>query len=340
MKQTLEKLIQQTDLSIDEMKQAIKCCLHESTTSHEIAAFLTALRAKGETVEEIAGLVDVLRSYAKIDLNTNVAIMDNCGTGGDHSNSFNISTTAAFVIAGAGVKVAKHGNHNSSSQTGSADVLKHLGVPFLLANEDVEQLLKINNIVFLYAPHIHEAFKKFVRVRQDLKIPTIFNAIGPLTNPLELHSQLIGVYDSSLIPKMIHVLKHLDRKRAVIIHGAEKMDEFSLAGTNDLFFLENDSVKQLSIHPNDLGLPVYSVNEISGGDAEKNARILKSVLKGVAGPYYDTTIANAAVGLFAQGIVDTVQDGLILAEKSIQSGAALEQLNQLVNYKTTMRGVT
>lgn len=340
MKKFLEKLVKQKNLSIEEMKEATKKCLHEATSTNEVAAFLTALRTKGETAKEISGLVDVIRSYAKINFTPNYTMMDNCGTGGDYSNSFNISTTAAFVIAGAGVKVAKHGNHSSSSKTGSADVLKHLGVPFLLTTEEVEQLLKVNNIAFLYAPHIHDAFKKFIPIRQNLKIPTIFNAIGPLTNPLDLKSQLIGVYDKELMPKMIHVLKHLNRKRAVIIHGAEGMDEFSLAGTNKLLLLENDTVKQLTIHPKDLGLPIYSIDAIQGSNAEENARILKSVLKGISGPYYDTTIANAAVGLFAHGTVKTVQEGLTLAEKSIQSGKALEQLNRLINFKSTMCEVT
>lgn len=326
----LEKLLNHKDLSLEEMMQAIELCINGQATTSEIAAFLTALRSKGETATEFTGVVNVIRQHAELS-NLNIKnVMDNCGTGGDSSNSFNISTTASFIIAGVGVKLAKHGNRSISSKTGSADVLERLGVSLSLTKTQIEYILQHNNIVFLFAPHIHHSLKKLMTIRRDLKIPTIFNMIGPLTNPIDLDSQLIGVYDQKLIPTFIHALKLLNRRRAIVVHGANGLDEISLSGTNHLALLNDGDIKYFTLHPDDINYPTYSPTDIQGGTADENAKILLDVLKGYPSAYLDTAIVNAAVGLFANGICPTIHDGITFAKHSIHSGAALQQLERLI----------
>src|SRR5699024_5774424 len=337
MKGYLEKMLNRESLTIEEMKAAATSCFADTTSESELAAFLTALRAKGETPEEIAGLVEVIRAESSQTSNVLTNVMDNCGTGGDGSYSFNISTTAAFVIAGAGITVAKHGNRSISSKTGSADVLEHLGVSLSFSKEQAEYVLQENKIAFLYAPHVHTTLKRFMDVRKDLGLPTIFNVIGPLTNPVDLDAQMIGVYDPELIPKMINSLNQLKRRRAIVVHGAGGRDEVSLAGNNKLALLDRGEVIQFTLHPNDVDLPTYPLHAIRGGTAKENAHILLEVLKGRPSPYYDTTIVNAGVGLFAHGSVQTIQEGISVAKESIASGAAMDRLQQLINYSQKMK---
>lgn len=340
MKQYLEKLMNRENLTIDEMKTATNSCFSENITNTEIAAFLTALRSKGETSDEIAGIVEVIRSHSPLNSISIPNVMDNCGTGGDKSYSFNISTTAAFVIAGAGVTVAKHGNRSISSKTGSADVLEHLGVSLSFSNEDVEHLLHENKIAFLFAPHVHKKLKHFMKVRQELGLPTIFNMIGPLTNPLDLDSQLLGVYRPEMVPMLAESLYKLGRKRAIVVNGAGSMDEASLAGDNNLILLDDGDLIPFTLHPEELNLPVHSVEDIRGGNAQDNAQILLDVLGGKEGAFLDTVLLNAGLGLFANGAASTVQDGLTKARESIHSGAAMERLQQLIEYsKTSTRKV-
>lgn len=339
MKQYLEKLMNRENLTVDEMKVATNSCFAENITDTEIAAFLTALRSKGETSDEIAGLVEVIRSHSPLSSISIPNVMDNCGTGGDKSYSFNISTTAAFVIAGAGVTVAKHGNRSISSKTGSADVLEHLGVSLSFSNDDVEHLLHENKIAFLFAPHVHKSLKHFMKVRQELGLPTILNMIGPLTNPLELDSQLLGVYRPEMVHMLAESLYKLGRKRAIVVNGAGSMDEASLAGENDLVLLDDGDLIPFKLHPEEVNLPVYSIEDIRGGDARDNAQILLDVLSGKKGPFLDTVLLNAGLGLFANGSASTVQDGVAKAKESIDSGAAMERLQQLIKYskKTTRK---
>jgi len=333
MKNYLEKLIQRENLSLAEMKNATNCCFKEDITNSEIAAFLTALQAKGATADEIAGLVEVILDRSTFTMKNPLPnAMDNCGTGGDQSYSFNISTTSAFVLAGAGVPVAKHGNRSISSKTGSADVLEELGVSLDFTNEQVEEMLHENNIAFMFAPNVHTAFKPFSPVRQDLGLPTIFNIIGPLTNPIALDSQFLGVYDVSLLELLAESLRKLGRKRAVVINGAGSMDEASLAGENAIVLLEDGETKSITLTPEDVGLPTYSNDEIRGGDAKDNAAILLNVLKGKPGAYYDTILLNAGLGLFANGKADTIKLGIEQARQSIESGAAMKRLENLIEY--------
>ena len=332
MKQYLKKVINKENLTVEEMKEAANYCFTDEVTESEIAALLTALQAKGETADEIAGLVEVIREKSSFQTSPIPGAIDNCGTGGDQSYSFNISTTSAFVMAGAGITVAKHGNRSISSKTGSADVLEHLGVSLSFSQANVEEMLYENKIAFLYAPHVHEALKPFSIVRKNLGLPTIFNAIGPLTNPIELDTQLIGVYRKDLLPKIAASLKKLGRRRAVVVTGAGSMDEASLAGVNDLIILEEGELQSISLHPEEVDLPVYSNEAIRGGDSKQNAEILMSVLKGEQGAYFDTVLLNAGLGIFTNGKAATIKAGIDLARESILSGAALERLERLVDF--------
>lgn len=332
MKQYLQKLINQENLTVEEMKEAVNFCFTDEVTESQIAAFLTALRAKGETADEIAGLVEVIREKSSFQTNPIPGAIDNCGTGGDGSQSFNVSTTSAFVMAGAGIPVAKHGNRSISSKTGSADVLEQLGVSLTLSKEHVEEALHEIKIAFLFAPHVHEGFRPFSVVRQNLGLPTIFNVIGPLTNPIELDTQLIGVYRKELLPKIAETLNKLGRRRAVVVTGAGSLDEASLSGSNDLIILENGEMKQTVLHPEELDLPIYPIEAIRGGNAKENAEILLSVLQGTEGPYLDTVLLNAGLGIYTSGKAETIKEGIEKARESILSGAAMERLERLVEF--------
>lgn len=333
----LEKLVHHEDLTIEEMREATQRCFSESTTNIEIAAFLTALRSKGEIPDEIAGMAEVIQAKSPLSDIQIDQVMDNCGTGGDHSHSFNISTTSAFVIAGAGVTVAKHGNRSISSQTGSADVLEALGVSLTLSKDHIEELLHENKIAFLYAPHVHKRLDFFTTVRRSLGIPTIFNMIGPLTNPISLDSQFLGVYHPKILPTMAESLLKLGRKRALVVNGAGSMDEASLAGENQFVLLENGKLHSFTLHPEEVGLPVYSNEEIRGGNVEKNANILLGVLKGEQSPYLDTVLFNAGLALYAHGNAQTIQEGIEQARESIDSGQALERLQKLIDYSQNVQ---
>ncbi|WP_174615623.1 anthranilate phosphoribosyltransferase [Virgibacillus ihumii] len=336
MKQYLEKLLNKQDLTAEEMKDAATNCFSPETSDSELASFLTALRAKGETSEEAAGLAAVIRAQSSETTNTLTDVMDNCGTGGDYSNSFNISTTAAFVIAGAGIKIAKHGNRSISSKTGSADVLEELGISLSFSKDHVEKVLQENNIAFLFAPHVHPGMKRISKVRKELGIPTTFNLIGPLTNPVNLDSQLLGVYRRDMLPMLAEALNQMGRKRAVVVHGAGNMDEASLSGGNHITLLNDGEITSFTLHPADVRLPVYANADIRGDTAKENAAILRGVLEGKRGAYFDTVLLNAGLGIYANGKASTIFDGIELARESIESGAALEKLNYLVKYSSAV----
>jgi anthranilate phosphoribosyltransferase len=331
MQQFLEKLLHREDLSINEMAAASRHLLSEETTESEMGAFLAALKLKGETADEIAGLVEAIREKSIPLSHKGMSVMDNCGTGGDRSQSFNISTTAAFVIAGAGIKVAKHGSRSISSRTGSADVLEHLGVSLSFPPEVVEELLNENGIAFLFAPYVHPALKRIMKIRKELKVPTVFNLIGPLTNPLELDTQLLGIYDRSMLDMMAKVLKKMGRRRALVVNGAGFMDEASLSGENHLVLLDKGEIKPLVITPEDAGLPFYEHKAILGGGSKENAEILLGVLKGTKGAFRDTVLLNAGLAIFANGAAPTVKAGIDMARESIDSGAAESKLQYLIN---------
>ncbi|MDR6998249.1 anthranilate phosphoribosyltransferase [Neobacillus niacini] len=330
MKNYLLQLAEKKSFTENEMKDAIDNILCEEVSESEIAAFLMGLKSKGESVEEITGIVRALKENTLSFKKKFPNVLDNCGTGGDGSSSFNVSTTSAFVIAGAGIPVAKHGNRSISSKTGSADVLEQLGINLDLTPERIEEVIDEVGIAFLFAPNVHPKLKKIGLVRKQLRIPTVFNFIGPLTNPIDLDFQLLGVYRRDLLPVFAEVLQKLGRKRAIVLNGAGYMDEASLQGENHLSILENGVIKKYTFSPEEVGLPNYDNSEIKGGDSRENAEILVRVLKGEKGAYRDTVLLNAGLGIYTTGKAVSIQDGINLAREVIDSGAAYEKLHQLI----------
>jgi anthranilate phosphoribosyltransferase/anthranilate synthase/phosphoribosyltransferase len=326
----LRKITKGIDLTEDEAYLACKAFFQEDTTDSEMAAFLIALKLKNETTDEMLGLVRALKEQAMYFSKDIRGVIDNCGTGGDLSSSFNISTTTAFVLAGAGLKVAKNGNRSVSSKSGSADVLENLGVNITCSSEKVTTLLSEVGVAFLYAPHVHPQLKRVMRVRRELNIPTIFNFIGPLTNPVQLDYQVLGVYKREMVEPIAHVLNRLGRKRAIVINGCGNLDEASLQGDNFMAIVSDGIVTTKTIHPSDLGLMQVSNEAIRGGSPSENAEILLRVLQGEEGAYRDNVLFNAAIGLFVGGVVDSIQEGITVAKESIDSGKALQKLRSLV----------
>ncbi|WP_066047999.1 anthranilate phosphoribosyltransferase [Robertmurraya korlensis] len=337
MREYLQKLSEKKSLDQTEMKEAVSKLFSDEVTDSEIAAFLIGLKTKGETVEEIVGLVQAVRENSLTFTRKVENVMDNCGTGGDGSKSFNVSTTSAFVIAGAGIPVAKHGNRSISSKTGSADVLEHLGINLTLTPKEAEECLDNVGISFLFAPHVHPKIKNIMKVRRELKIPTIFNLIGPLTNPMELDYQLLGIYRRDLLQTFGEVLKTLGRKRAVVINGAGYMDEASLQGENHLFILDNGTISEKILTPEEVGLTSYPNESIIGGNAMRNGEILLSVLNGEKGACRDTVLLNAGIGIYASGKTDSIVEGIAKAKESIDSGAAKQKLEDLIAKGETFR---
>lgn len=333
----LQKISDGESLTENEIQEATEHLFNDEITDSEIAALLIGLKTKGETVAEIAGLARGLRGKS-LTFNKKIPnVMDNCGTGGDGSKSFNISTTSAFVIAGAGIPVAKHGNRSISSRTGSADVLEHLGVDLNLKAERTEEILEKVGIAFLFAPHVHPQLKRIMKVRKELRIPTVFNLIGPLTNPVELETQLLGIYRRDYLNLFAEVLKSLGRKRAVVLNGAGYMDEASLQGENHLVILENGVISEKILHPEEVGLSIYDNEAIQGGDALENAAILKKVLNGEKGAYRDTVILNAGIGIFTSGKAKSIREGVEMAKESIDSRSALHKLELLIEESKSVK---
>jgi anthranilate phosphoribosyltransferase len=331
MREYLQRLANKESFTESEMQKAVNQMLQDDQISDsEIAAFLVALKTKGETIDEIAGFVKAIRKNTIGFRRSYPKVIDNCGTGGDGSSSFNVSTTSAFVIAGSGITVAKHGNRSISSKTGSADVLEQLGIELSLPPQLTEDLLEDVGIAFLFAPHVHPRLKKVMKVRRELQIPTIFNFIGPLTNPVELETQLLGIYRRDYLEIFAEVLKKLGRKRALVINGAGQLDEASLAGENHFVFLQEGNLKKMSLHPEDVGLTITPNIAIKGGDSKRNAEILVQVLKGEEGAFRDTVLLNAGLAIYTAGVVGSIQEGIEKAKESIDSGAAYEKLMKLI----------
>lgn len=332
MKQTIEKVVNHYQLSEVEAEEAMGQIMDGEATSAQIAALLTALRLKGETVEEITGFARAMRSKVRPIRSRFGMLVDTCGTGGDQRFTFNISTTAAFVVAGAGLPVAKHGNRSVSSRCGSADVLEALGVNVGVAPEQVERCLEETGIGFLFAPVFHAAMKYAIGPRREIGIRTVFNLLGPLTNPAGAQVQLLGVYDPLLTGVIACVLRKLGARRAMVVHGSDGLDEITHTGRTRISELNGDQIKTYYLEPADLGLRQGCLEEILGGDAEENARITREVLDGSPGPCRDVVLMNAAAALLVGGKVDTMRDGVQLASEIIDSGAAMAKLNSLVAF--------
>ena len=329
IQEAIAKLIEGKDLSRDETVDVMNQIMSGDATDAQIGAFLIALRIKGETVEEIAGAAMVMREKATPISTTHDVIVDTCGTGGDHSGTFNISTTAAFVVAGSGLCVAKHGNRAATSQSGSADVLKALGVNIEASPETMSKCLDEVGIGFLFAIALHGAMKYAIGPRREIGARTIFNALGPLTNPAGATRQVVGVYGAALTEPLAQVLGSLGSERAFIVHGSDGLDEITLTGPTRVSELKEGTVSTYEISPGDFGLATAPAEALAGGDPEHNAQITLSVLKGEEGPRRDIVLLNAAAAIVAGGKAGDLNEGVQVAAEVIDSGKALEKLEGL-----------
>lgn len=329
IREAISKVIDRKDMTEAEMVTTFEEIMSGGASPAQIGSFITALRMKGETVEEITGAARVMREKV-LHIKTRAKIVvDTCGTGGDESGTFNISTTTAFIAAGAGLTVAKHGNRSISSKSGSADVLKTLGVNIEVAVSHVERCLDEIGIGFLFAPLLHSAMKYAIAPRREIGIRTIFNILGPLTNPAGAHSQVLGVYDSKLTEPLAKVLCNLGSTHVFVVNGEDGLDEITLAEKTHISELKNGKVKNYNIAPEDFGFKRCRREDILGGDSEINARITLDILNGKKGPQRDITLLNAAAAIVAGGRAKDLKEGLNVASESIDSGMAMKKLEGL-----------
>ncbi|EFW89751.1 anthranilate phosphoribosyltransferase [Streptococcus equinus] len=329
MKELFNHIANREDLSEEEVEHLFDEILNNDISESEIAAFLMGLKVKGETPSEITGIVRALKNHAVLLPREFDDAMCNCGTGGDRSYSFNISTTASFVLAAGGIRVAKAGNRSVSSKSGSADVLEVLGINISATPATLSRALDEVGLAFIFAQSMHPAMRFIGPARKVLGIPTIMNIVGPLANPVDLKTQLMGLYRVDLQETAAKVMQKLGRKRALIITGPNNMDEAALYGENTYTLLENDRISQHSFTYQDLGMTRVELSDIVGGDAKQNAEILLSVLENQASPYLEITVLNAGLGFYANGKVDNLVDGVELARQLIADGSALAKLRQL-----------
>jgi len=315
------------DMSEEEMMAAMTEVMDGKVGDTQLAAFLTALYFKNVTVPEIVGAARVMRDKAeKVNAKDSV---DTCGTGGDGADTFNISTTVAFVVAGAGVRVAKHGNRAVSSKSGSADILKYLGVNIDASLPTVERCIEEVGIGFLFAPLMHKAMKHAAAVRKALGFRTVFNLLGPLTNPANAHAQVLGVFDSKLVTPLAEVLRKLGSRHALVVNGFDGLDEITLTGKTHIAELKNGKVNNFSFDPKEFGYSLCSVADLKGAEPETNAEIMREILNGSSGPKTDIVVLNAAAAIYVGGKADSIEKGIRVATNSIESGAASKKLEEL-----------
>ncbi len=330
MKELIGKLVEGRNLSADEAVEAMETIMTGGATQAQIGAFLTALRMKGETIEEITGCARVMREKATLIRVEGSPVIDTCGTGGDHSGTFNISTCTAIVAAGAGVKVAKHGNRSVTSKSGSSEVLAALGVNLDADVATVERCIAEANIGFLFAPRLHAAMKHAIGPRRELGIRTVFNILGPLTNPARARRQLLGVFDASLCDPLANVLGNLGSERCFVVHGCDGLDEITTTDETEIAELCGGNVKTYTISPEDFGLKRAKPDDLKVVGPEESAGAIRSILAGKAGPMADIVLLNAAAAIAAAGLAEAIADGLPIARESIESKAASEALAKLV----------
>ncbi len=330
LKGVIEQVVTGHDLDRAEARSAMETIMRGEASPVQIAGLVVGMRMKGETVDEIVGCAEAMRRAA-VRLDTQVGgLVDTCGTGGDGAGTFNISTAAAFVAAGAGVPVAKHGNRAVSSSCGSADVLEGLGVTLLNDRERLIECLEEAGITFMFAPFQHPAMQHAVGPRRELALRTIFNLLGPLTNPAGARRQLLGVYDPTLVPLLAEVLGELGAERALVVHGAGGIDELSTLGRSHVAEWDGTKVKTYEIDPEELGFSLAQPREIAGGSVDQNSRRVLTVLEGRPGPAADIVLLNAAAAIYAGGLAESIEDGLDQARQSITSGSARDRLACLV----------
>lgn len=330
IKEGISKVVNKQDLTKEEMADIMNEIMAGTTTSAQKGGFLIGLKEKGETPEELLGAAKALRSHTlKIDIKDKEHLIDCCGTGGDGANTFNISTCVAIILASGGVKVAKHGNRAVSSKSGSLDVLEALGIKTDYSKEESEKILEEKNMVFLLAPTYNGGMKNVGKERGELGTRTIFNMLGPLLNPAPLTGQLMGVYDENLIDSVGSVLLELGLKRALVVHGNDGLDELTTTTTSVVCEVKDGKTRKFTLDPKDYGIPYADIKEITGGDAKDNAKIILDILNGVKGPKRDIVVLNAGAGFFAASITDSIEDGIKLANKLIDSKKALDKYKEL-----------
>ncbi|MHC1610109.1 MAG: anthranilate phosphoribosyltransferase [Candidatus Methanospirareceae archaeon] len=333
IKEAISKIVEGEDLEPEEARLVMEGIMSGRATSAQIASFLTALRMKGETVEEIVSFARAMLRYASIiSPKVEGVMVDTCGTGGDRIKTFNISTISGFVAAGAGIVVAKHGNRAVSSKAGSADVLEALGLNLMLEPERVRECIEDIGIGFMFAPVFHPAMKYVSEPRREIGIRTVFNILGPLTNPANVKAQVIGVYDVELVERIAKVLEGLGVRHAIVAHGLDGLDEISPIGETKIAELRDGKIITYSVYPEDFGVERARVEEIEGGDAEENARIAIEILKGREGARRDAVLMNAAAALVVGGFAKDLKDGFELATVSIDSGEAYRKLEDLIRF--------
>ena len=339
--EAVRTLVERRDLTRIEAAAAMEAIMSGASTNAQIAAFLTALRMKGETVEELIGFAQVMRQkvvkirtrpedVAALTGTDRDMLIDTCGTGGDAAGTFNVSTATAFVVAGAGLRVAKHGNRSVSSLCGSADVVETLGVSLDLAPPKVARCVEEVGIGFLYAPLLHTAMKHVMAARREMGVRTVFNMLGPLTNPAGANAQVIGVYSPALTEPLARVLAELGTHRAFVVHGADGLDEISNTGDSRISEVREGMVRTIAVRPEDFGVTRASIGDLRGGDREQNAEIIRAILAGEPGPKRDIVLVNASAALVAGGRAKDFKEGAELAARSIDAGAARQKLERLV----------
>lgn len=332
IRETLQKVIQQEDLSREEAFETMNDVMGGEATPSQIGAFLVAMRMKGETPQEIAGFAESMRGKAaKVTANQPDDAVDLVGTGGDGKHTFNISTAASFVVAGAGAPVAKHGNRSVSSKCGSADVLMELGVNLELNNEQLSDCLNEVGIAFLFAPKLHPAMKYAIGPRREIGVRSVFNILGPITNPAGVKRQLLGVYSLELARLLAKVMQQLEAKHIMLVHSEDGMDEISMSDETNVVEVKDGDIREFKIAPEDFGL-ARSPEAIVGDDAAFNANLIKQIFNGEKGTSRDIVIANAAAGLLVAGKAGSLKEGAQLAAESIDSGAATSRLEAMRDF--------
>jgi anthranilate phosphoribosyltransferase len=336
IKEAIEALVNGRSLTFEQSAAVMEEIMSGEATPAQFAAFVTALRIKGETVDEIAGLASIMQTKAT-SVQVTPPVVDTCGTGGDGSSSFNISTTAAFIVAGSGLKVAKHGNRAMSSHCGSADVLEALGVKIDLGAEAVAQCLERVGIGFMFAPVFHPAMKYATAPRREIGFRTVFNILGPLTNPAKAKFQVIGVPSKELGEKIAFVLHRLGTEHSLVVHGIDGMDEISISRKSLVWDVNQHRVlPPYEVSPDDFGFMKASMTQIKGGTARQNAKILRGILSGEVGARRNIVIMNAAAALVAGNQASDLKEGASIAEKTLDNGQALAKLDELIELSRSL----
>ncbi len=338
IKEAIAKVVEGRNLTENEVYQVMDEIMSGVSTPAQIGSFITALRMKGETVDEITGAARVMREKAtKIKADADFSI-DTCGTGGDVSHTFNISTISAIIVAGCGVQVAKHGNRAVSSRCGSADILEALGVNINAGLDIVEKCIEKAGIGFLFAPLLHGAMKYAIGPRREMGIRTVFNILGPLTNPAGVKNQLLGVYDESLTSILAGVLRNLGSIHAFVVHGDDGLDEITTTTTTVVSELKRGEINTYRINPEDFGLRKAGLSDLAGGDIQANKNFAMDILRGVKGPRRDIVLINSAAALVASDKAEDIKEGIEMSSKSIDSGRAMDKLRLLIKYSNQSHG--